>query len=102
MKAPFIKKFFNGIKAFVTGRDNSFRAKVQAKDKEKLVNTHSGGHKNRSKPAWWVKFFGFKSRKEAGLLNKQVIKFFGSFRPIRRFGVTPRMFEARYGMRTSK
>ena len=71
---------------------NDFEAlekRVEDKSRpDKAVKVLKKGYnwKPGSKPAWWVKFYGKRTRAEVGTLNLHMVGHFGNFRPIKRLG----------------
>ena len=61
--------------------------KTEAKS-DKAVRVLKRGNRNRqsSKPAWWVKFYGKRTRAEVGPLNLHMVGHFGNFRSIKKVG----------------
>ena len=96
-----VKSFFgigskastNSQKSFQRTMENAqaeaLEKRVEDKSRpDKAVKVLKKGYnwKPASKPAWWVKFYGKRTRAEVGTLNLHMVGHFGNFRKIKRFG----------------
>lgn len=89
-----VKNLFRNIKNFLKGKiDERFHQKVDPNPQQQVS---SARYSKKHKPSWWRRLYNVGKRTQAGLLNRHVVKFQGSFRPIRRFNVTRTKFNMRY------
>jgi len=80
-----IKSLFTHPKPVATSIQKEHVAEVKI-DKPKSISARSYKKGIQSKPPWWVRFYGKKTRSEVGSLNLHWIRTFGSFSKVRRFG----------------
>ena len=55
-------------------------------DKAVRVLKRSDRNRFKNKPAWWVKFYGKRTRAEVGPLSLHMVGHFGNFRSIKKIG----------------
>ena len=96
-----IKNFFgigsktakNAEQSFQRRMENAQAETIEKRsDKKESVGTQkpvlkrSYKHRQPSKPPWWVRFYGKRTRAEVGTLNLHMVRHFGSFSPVKKIG----------------
>jgi len=80
-----IKTLFTRPKPIATPIQKEHVAEVKI-DKPKSISARSYKKGIQSKPPWWVRFYGKKTRSEVGPLNLHMVRHFGSFSPVKKIG----------------